>query len=140
MIQSKCCSCHHYEGEVQVVSNRDKTQLLKLLKGKFFICNRTFNMLLHSVHSNLPKSPKYGARSGMNLHSILCTEQNSEIRLYLLSFQKVHQFRYLITMLLPLLLQMSDGFPQRKMNLLNEEINASVIKSEVSSKCTALIE
>ena len=43
------------------------------------------------------------------------------------------------TKLLPLSLQMSDDFPQWELNLLREAINASVV-SEVSSKCTALIE
>ena len=98
--------------------------------------------MLLTADSHSP--PKCGARSGMNLHSILLDVQNSEITIWELLFLRSlnkscsTSSRSAPMKLVPWSLHMSEGRPLRLMKRRKVAIKASVVRSDTSSRCTAL--
>ena len=96
--------------------------------------------MLLTADSHSP--PKCGAHSGINLHSILLDVQNSEIAiwelLFLRNLNRSCSSRSAPMKLVPWSLHMSEGRPLRLMKHHKVAIKASVVRSDTSSRCTAL--
>ena len=111
-------------------------------KVSFTLAVTRFRWYFMLFTADSQSTPKRGAFSGMNFHSMCYIVQNSEMWSctcwWFRNCSNSLRSFFAPTKLVPWSLQITLGFPRLAMNLLKAATKASDVKSETSSRCTAL--
>ena len=98
----------------------------EFFKRQFHIGSDTSEMGFHALTAASQRPLKWGACSG--------------ILLSLLTFKEIREFLSSTSQICAIIAPNEGGLSRRDMNRLREAKNASEVRSETSSKCTALTE